>query len=123
LDTTVPLIHQARYRLNFNYVVIIKQDIDKLLVTSFIKLVEEATWLFPIVVVPKKNGKLRICVDFKKLNTITKKDRYLPFINEVINTVVKHEVYTFLDGFSRYHQISISLEDQNKTTFVIDWGV
>jgi hypothetical protein len=84
--------------LNPNYVVIIKQDINKLLVASFIKSVEEATWLSLIMVIPKKNEKLRICVDFIKLNVTTKKDPYpLPFTDEVINTVVGHEVYTFLD--------------------------
>jgi len=51
-------------------------------------------------------------VDFRKLNAVTKKDPYLlPFTDEVINIVAGHEVYTFLDGFSRYHQISIALED------------
>jgi len=75
-----------------------------LLVAGFIKLVKDATWLPPIIVVLKKNGKLRICVDFRKLNVVTKKDRYpLLFIDEVINTIVGHEVYTFLNGFSRYH--------------------
>jgi hypothetical protein len=124
LDAIVPPIHQARYWLNFNYAAIVKQDINKLLAVGFIKLVEEATWLSPIVIVPKNNGKLRIYVDFRKLNTTTKKDVHpLPFINEVINTVVEHEVYTFLDGFLGYHQFSITPEDQNKTTFVIDWGV
>jgi hypothetical protein len=60
----------------------------------------------------KKNGKLKICVDFKKLNAVLKKDPYsLPFTNEVINTIDGHEVYTFLDGFSGYHQISIAPED------------
>jgi hypothetical protein len=89
--------------LNPYYVGIVKQDIDKLLV-GFIKLVKEATWLSPIVVVPKKNGKLRICVDFRKLN-----DPYsLPFTNEVINTVARLEVYTFLEKFLGYHQISIA---------------
>jgi hypothetical protein len=81
--------------------------------------VEEAIWLSLIVVVPMKNGKLKICVDFRKLNVATKKDPYpLPFTNEVINIVVGHEVYTFLDGFLGYHQISITLEDQYKTAFV-----
>jgi hypothetical protein len=52
----------------------------------------------------KKNGKLKICVDFKKLNVDTKKDPYLlPFTDEVINTITGHEVYTFLNGFSGYH--------------------
>jgi hypothetical protein len=60
----------------------------------------------------EKNGKLKICVDFRKLNATTMKDPYLlPFIDEVINTVVGHEVYTFLDGFSRCHQISIAPKD------------
>jgi hypothetical protein len=60
----------------------------------------------------KRNGKLKICVDFKKLNTTTRKDFYpLPFIDEVIYTVAKHEVYTFLDGFLGYHQILIAPKD------------
>jgi hypothetical protein len=56
------------------------------------------------VIISKKNGKLRICVNFKKFNATTNKDLYpLPFIDEVINTVVGHEVYTYLDEFSGYH--------------------
>lgn len=52
------LVHQARYQLNPNYVVIIKQNIDKLFATSFIQHVEEAFWLSLIIVVPKKNDEL-----------------------------------------------------------------
>jgi hypothetical protein len=56
------------------------------------------------VVVPKKNGKLKICVDFKKLNKATKKYPYpLPFSNEVLNIVAQYETYSFLDGYSGYH--------------------
>jgi hypothetical protein len=56
-----------------------------------------------------------MCVDFRKLNAITKKNPYLlPFTDEIINTVVGHEVYTFLDGFLKYHQISIAPKDQHK---------
>jgi hypothetical protein len=118
LDTSIPPTHQARYRLNPNYATILQEDIDKLFAASFIKPIKEATWLSPIVVVPKKNEKLKICVDFKKLNVATKKDPYpLPFTDEVINIIVGHEVYTFLSGFFRYHQISIALEDQYQTTF------
>jgi hypothetical protein len=61
------------------------------------------------MVVLRKNGKLWIYVDFKKLNITTKKFLYLlHFTNEVINMVVGHEVYTFLDGFLEYHQILIA---------------
>jgi hypothetical protein len=64
------------------------------------------------MVVPKKNGKLKIYVDFRKINVVTKKDPYpLPFTNEVINTVARHKVYTFLDRFLGYHQISIASKD------------
>ncbi len=71
----------------------------------------------------KKNKNLKIRVDFKKLNVATKKDSYpLPFTDEVINTIAKHEVYTFLDGFFRYHHISITSKDWYKIAFAIDWG-
>jgi len=75
------------------------------------------------VVVLKKNGKLRIYVDFKKLNVATKKDPYLlPFMDEVINTIIGHKIYIFLDGPSRYHQISIASKDRHKIAFVTNWG-
>jgi hypothetical protein len=94
-----------------------------LLAARFIKSIKEATCLSPIIVVPKKNGKLRICIYFKKLNVATKKDPYpLPFTNEMLNTVVGYEAYSFLDGYSRHHQISIALKDIYKIPFVIDWG-
>ncbi len=71
------------------------------------------------MVVPKKNGKLRICIDFKKINATSKKDPYaLPFIDEMLNTIVGYETYSFLDGYSRYHKISIAPKDKYKTTFV-----
>ncbi len=119
LDDTITLTHHAKYKLNPNYATTIKQDNDKLLTIGFIQSIEESTWLSPIVVMPKKNGKLKICIDFKKLNAATKKDPYpLPFIDEVLNTIVGYEAYFFLDGYLRYHQISIALEDIYKTTFV-----
>jgi hypothetical protein len=71
------------------------------------------------VVVPKKNGKLRIYVDFKKLNATMKKDPFpLPFIDEILNIVARCEAYLVLDGYFRYHQISIVLEERYKRTFI-----
>jgi hypothetical protein len=76
LNTSIPPTHQVRY----NYATIIKQDIDKLLIIGFIQLVEDTTWLSPIVVILKKNGKLRIYVNFRKLNKATKKyPFFIPF--------------------------------------------
>jgi hypothetical protein len=54
LDTIIPLAHQAKYRLNPNYVTLVKQNIDNLLTVGFIEFVKEDTWLSPIVLVPKK---------------------------------------------------------------------
>jgi hypothetical protein len=80
---------------------------------GFIQSVEEATWLSPILVVPKKNAKLQIYIDFKKLNVATEKGPYpLPFINEVLNTVARYEAYSFLDGYSGYHHICIVPKDK-----------
>jgi hypothetical protein len=104
LDIIITLTHHARYKLNPNYVTTIKQDIDKWLATGFIQFVEEATWLSPIIIVPKKNGKFRICIVFIKLNVATKKDPYpLPFIDEVLNTIARYKAYYFLDGYLGYH--------------------
>jgi hypothetical protein len=73
------------------------------------------------MVVPKKNGNWRICVDFKKLNKATKKNPYpLSFFEEVLNIILGFETYSFLDGYLKYHQISIAPKDIYKTTFVID---
>jgi hypothetical protein len=91
-----------------------------LLVVGFIQSVDEATWLSPIVVVPNKNGKLRICIDFI-INATTKKGPYpLPFIDEMLNTIVGYETYSFLNGYSRYHQISIAPKDKYNIAFVTD---
>ncbi len=56
------------------------------------------------MVVPKKNGKLRICVDFIKLNKATRKKPYpLSFFNEVLNIGIRYVAYSFLNGYSGYH--------------------
>jgi hypothetical protein len=74
------------------------------LTIRFIQPIEKATWLSPIVVIHHKNGKLRICVDFRKLSKATKKNPYpLPFSNEILITTVGYEAYSFLDGYLGYH--------------------
>jgi hypothetical protein len=117
-------IQQRRYRLNPNYAAKVKEEIDKLLRVGFIRPIKRATWLSPIVVVPKKNGKLRVCMDYRKLNAATIIDAFpLPFTDGVLDTVAGHEMYSFLDGFSGYNQIRMAEEDQEKIAFVTEWGV
>ena len=123
LDTAISPCHQARYRMNPNYAKAVKEDLEKLLKAGFIEPVDQATWLSPIVVVPKKNGKLRICVDFRCLNAATKKDPYpLPFTDEVLDTVIGYAAYSFIDYFSGYHQVHIHTDDRYKTAFITEWG-
>ena len=117
-------VQQRRYRLNPNYAVKVKEEIDKLLKVKFIRRVKKATWLSPIVVVPNKNGKIRVCVDYRKLNVATVTDVFpLPFTDGVLDVVVGHEIYSFLDGFSGYNQVRMHLDDHEKTAFVTEWGI
>ena len=65
----------------------------------------------------------RVCIDYKKLNTITRKDHYpLPFIDQMLDRLAWHSHYSFLDGYSRYNQITIALKDQEKATFTCPYG-
>ena len=75
------------------------------------------------MIVPKKNGKLRVCVDYRKLNAVTKVDPFLlPFTESILEAVAGHEIYTLMDGYSGYNQIMIALEDQLKTSFITEYG-
>ena len=93
-------VRMHRYKMNSNYAAKVKEEIDALLKVGFIAEVESSDWLFPIVVVPKNNGKLRICVDFRKLNEQTIKDPFpLPFTDTMLDQVARYEMYSFLDGY------------------------
>ena len=73
---------------------------------------------------PKKNVKVRVFVDYRKLNVATVTDAFpLPFVDGVLDAVVGHEIYNFLDGFTGYNQIRMHPDDQEKTSFVTKWGV
>ena len=90
---------------------------------GFIYPISDSEWVSPLVLVPKKNGKWRICVDYRELNKATKKDHFpLPFIDQVLDTLAGKKYFSFLDSFSGYNQIQVALEDQDKTTFACPWG-
>ncbi|MCO5597264.1 hypothetical protein L7F22_051340 [Adiantum nelumboides] len=98
-------------------------EVNKLLKAGFIYPVTNSEWVSPVVVTPKKNGKWRVCVDYKPLNAATKRDHFpLPFQDEILNKVARHERYTVCDGYSCYYQICIAEEDQHKTTFITPYG-
>ena len=86
--------------MNPNYAVKVKEEIDKLLRVGFIRPVKQATWS-PIMVVPKKNGKIRADVDYWKLNATTITNAFpLAFTNGVLHVVVGYEIYNFLETVS-----------------------
>jgi hypothetical protein len=65
----------------------------------------------------------RMCIDYWKLNAATKKDLFpLPFIDEMLEQLVKHSFFCFLDRYLGYHQIPIHPDDQSKTTFTCLYG-
>ena len=105
-------VSQRRYRMNPNYLAKLNEEIDKLLRVGFIRPVKRATWLSPIVVVPKKNRKILVSIDYRKLNAATVTNGFpLPFTDSVLDTVAGHECHNFLDGFSGYNQICMQPDD------------
>ncbi|KAH9716759.1 hypothetical protein KPL71_021571 [Citrus sinensis] len=65
----------------------------------------------------------RVCIDYRKLNSVTRKDYFsLPFIDQMLDRLAGHEFYCFLDGHLGYNQIPIALKDQEKTNFTCPFG-
>lgn len=91
---------------------IVQEEFQKLLDDPFIYEIEHYEWVSPIVCVPKKNWKTRVCVDYKKSNAYTIKDHFsLPFIESVLERVASHKMYNFLDKFSNYNKVQIHPND------------
>ena len=97
----------------------VRQEVMKLKQAWAIKEVFYPEWLANTVVVKKKSGKLRVCVDFTDLNKACPKDPFpMPKIDQLVDVTVGHLRMSFLDAFQGYHQIPLALVDQEKTAFV-----
>ena len=102
----------------------IKEEVVKQLKAGFIKAVSQTDWLDNIVLVPKKDGKVKICVDFRDLNKACPMDDFpLPHIDVLVDNTAGNALMSFMDSFSRYNQILMALEDMTKTTFVTKWRI
>ena len=65
----------------------------------------------------------RVCIDYRRLNEVTRKDHFpLPFMDQLLERILGHPFYCFLDGYSGYFQIKIVIDDQEKTTFISPFG-
>jgi hypothetical protein len=132
---------EIQRKLNPNMKEVVRNEVIKLLDNGIIYLISDSKWVSPTQVVPKKSGvtvitneknelilirtitSWRMCIDHRKLNSMTRKDHFpLPFMDQILERVVGHEFYCFLDGYLGYNQIKIALEDQEKTTFTCLFG-
>ncbi|CAN6677832.1 unnamed protein product [Malus baccata var. baccata] len=132
---------EAQRRLNPPMMDVVKNEIIKLLDCGVIYPISDSSWVSPIQCVPKKSGVTvvknaenelvptriqtgwRVCIDYRKLNTTTRKDHFpLPFLDQMLERLAGHSFYCFLDGYSGYNQIVIAPDDQEKTTFTCPFG-
>ena len=81
-------------------------------------------WSFPLLAVPKKNGKTRWVLDYRRLNDITIKDNFpLPHIEDNLARMAKSTIFSGIDGTGAYHVVSVKEEDKEKTAFSTPWGL
>jgi hypothetical protein len=100
-----------------------KAEVHRLLEAKFIEPIAYPTWLDNVVMVQKKSGKWRMCIDFTSLNKACPKDNFpLPRIDKIVDSASYYEVMSLLDCFSGYHQIHMKEEDKANTSFITPFG-
>jgi hypothetical protein len=102
----------------------IGEEVHKLLAPGFIKEVFHPEWLANPVLVKKKGGKWRMCIDYTGLNKACPKVPYpLPCIDQIVDSTAWCETLSFLDAYSGYHQIKMKESDQLATSFITPFGM
>jgi hypothetical protein len=103
---------------------VIGEEVHKLLEAGFIKEVHHLEWLANPVLVKKKSGKWRMCVDYTSLNKACPKVPFpLPLIDQIVDSTTGCETLSFLDAYSGYHQIKMKESDQLVTSFITPFGM
>ena len=96
---------------------LIEDEVDKMMEAGVIEP-SESPWSSPVVLVRKKDGSQRFCVDYRKLNNVTRRDAYpLPRIDESFDTLAGTKYFTTLDLASGYWQVEMEEADKPKTAF------
>jgi hypothetical protein len=113
------LVSQKPQRKSVERQDFIRKEVQKLLDAGFIEEVHHPVWLANPVIVPKANGKLRMCIDYTSLNEACPKDPYpLPHIDQIMDSTSGCDLLYFLDAYSGFHQIQMSREERKHTAFV-----
>ena len=100
-----------------------KAEVRRLLDANVIREIMYPEWLANVVLVPKKNGKMRMCIDFTDLNKACVKDSFpLPRIDAFVDKAAGCQRFSLLDCFSGYHQTWLKKEDEGKTSFTTPFG-
>ena len=98
---------------------VIQAEVDNLLQAGFIREIKYPKWLTNVVVVPKKGGKWRVCVDYTDINEACPKDSFpLPRIDQIVDASTRHGMLSFLDAFLGYHQIPMHPSEAEKIAFI-----
>ena len=101
----------------------IKEEVKKQFNARFLEVAKYSKWIANIVLVPKKDGKVRMYVDYRDLNRVNPKNNFLlPHIDTLVDNTAKNSLFSFMDDFFEYNQIQMAFEDWEKTTFVTMWG-
>ena len=112
VDPSVTPKKQPPRRPSNEHVEAIKSEVVKLKQAGAIKEVFYPQWLANTVVVKKKTGKWRVCVDFTDLNKACLKDPFpMPRIDQLVDATIGHPRMSFLDAFQGYHQIPLVMDD------------
>ena len=103
---------------------VIQTEVNNLLEAGFIREIKYPEWLANVLVVPKKGGKWRVCVDYTDLKEACSKDSFpLPRIYQIVDVSAGNGMLSFLDAFLGYHQILMLPSDAEKTTFITPHGL
>ena len=112
-------IKQRLRKLKPEWSLKVKEEVIMQFEAGFIMVVNYPTWLANVVPVPKKDGRIRVCVDYRDLNKASSKDDFpLPNIHILVDNTAGHEIYSFMDGFFGYNQILLDEEDRKKIAFI-----
>ena len=123
INTDVKPVKQQQRRFRPEIMETIQSEVRKLIDSDFMREEQHPDWVANIVPV-KKNGKIRVCIDFLDLNKACPKDEFpLPITDVIIDNMCGFEQLSFMDGFSRYNQIKMYPDDEKHTSFRTPLGV